>query len=497
MPRFAKSISTRPPCAAPAGLRLVAVWLLAGAPLITGTAPVFRMPLHKDSVPVYRHGVIKSYKTAYVGEVVVGSPPQRFSAIFDTGSAQVILPLAECEMDSCKSHRQYDAAKSLTSQHVNEDGGPARDTRFFPGADRDRTKVRFGTGEIEGAFVSDIMCLDADAVTVNASRADCAHLLLVGAFFMSDEPFKYFRFDGVIGMGLASLALTPQFSFFEVLSGGLPPNAEPHFGVYLSQEAKGSLSEISIGGHDPHRMLTPLHWSEVVEAETGHWQIGIRRVFVNGEPLEQCEMGDCLAIVDTGCTALGVPKEARPWIFERTALKIEGVHPDVVCKDVDAPEILFDLGSFSVVLDNRDYFKKRPLIVDGHMRAEINGVLQANNEVAGDSPTADEAPAPVPVPKSLTAKEADAHFEQRAAERYTICQPSLLPVPTAPPLKKGKVFIFGEPVLKRYYTAFDWEKLRVGFAVANHDVLPSPAPAPAPAPEKTGDFLRRDSVVQV
>merc|ERR1719456_334217 len=101
------------------------------------------------------------------------------------------------------------------------------------------------------------------------------------------------------------------------------------------------------------------------------------------------------------------------------------------------------------------------------MRPEINGVVQAANEVAGEGISANEAPRPQAV------SAGSAEFERLAAERFTICQPALVPVPVAPPLT-DKIFIFGEPVLKKYYTTFDWSGLRVGFAVAQNPLAPEP-----------------------
>lgn len=425
--------------------------LFLGAGLPAAAAPVYQMPLRRNSVPVYRNGVIKSYKTAYHGEVAVGSPPQKFSVLFDTGSAQVILPAAECAAHTCQKHARYDASKSVTARHVNEDGTAAADSRNFAGADRDRTRVRFGTGEVEGGFVRDRLCLDATSALESIDlRVDCAEVHVIGAYHMSEEPFYSFGFDGIIGLGLSSLALTPDFSFFSRLSAGLPSTALPHFGVYIAK-AEDELSEISFGGSDPARMASPTFWSKVVNEQMGHWQIGIKRVTINGEPWEKCEAGDCLAIVDTGCTALGVPKSSRPWIFDKIAQKVEGSHPEVVCKDVPAPEIVFDLGGFTVTLDNKDYFKRRALVVDGHMRPEIDGVVQAANEVAGEGISANEAPRPRPPAAGASQREAEADFERRAAERFTVCQPALVPVPVAPPLT-DKIFILGEPVLKKYYT---------------------------------------------
>jgi hypothetical protein len=46
------------------------------------------------------------------------------------------------------------------------------------------------------------------------------------------------------------------------------------------------------------------------------------------------------------------------------------------------------------------------------------------------------------------------------------CKMALMEVDMPPPL--GPIFIFGIPLLQRYYTVYDVEKKRVGFAVAKH-----------------------------
>mmetsp|Transcript_101536 Transcript_101536/g.160561 ORF Transcript_101536/g.160561 Transcript_101536/m.160561 type:complete len:125 (+) Transcript_101536:3-377(+) len=45
------------------------------------------------------------------------------------------------------------------------------------------------------------------------------------------------------------------------------------------------------------------------------------------------------------------------------------------------------------------------------------------------------------------------------------CAPRLMPVNFPAPLGP-KLFIFGEPLLQKYYTVYDWSKEQVGFAVA-------------------------------
>ena len=54
------------------------------------------------------------------------------------------------------------------------------------------------------------------------------------------------------------------------------------------------------------------------------------------------------------------------------------------------------------------------------------------------------------------------------------CSIAVMTLDILPP--KGPLFIFGDPFLRKYYTAYDHEKLQVGFALA--------ADAPAPPEEK-------------
>jgi hypothetical protein len=204
----------------------------------------FSVPLHRQRVPVIGDTNIVSYKSVYFGRVALGYPDaQEFTVVFDTGSAHLIVPSAECRSETCRIHQQYDRGASPLAFDIDHDG-----TRVLPGSPRDQITVAFGTGEVTGVFVQDRLCLggappaeeapeEATAAHIRGTaparallqtkaqvRAggaetapNCVDMRVVAATEMSHEPFHSFAFDGILGLSLDSLALAPEFSVFGMM----------------------------------------------------------------------------------------------------------------------------------------------------------------------------------------------------------------------------------------------------------------------------------------
>lgn len=384
---------------------------------IVPTRSMYTVQLSKQYVPVEVDGRTVVHKTAYFGTVYVGLPrPQEFTVVFDTGSAHFFLPSTACEDEPCKLHRRYDRTLSESAVDIDHDGTAVSTDAH----ERDLVSIAYGTGEVSGEFANEVVCVGAppaDNVTSSSnltSSRHCATARVVLAREMTAEPFRKFHFDGVLGLGMEALSLNPEFNFFGQMSRGA--GFPPVFGVFLARSDHVH-SEISFGGHNEERMAGPLQWVPVATPQNGYWQVHIKGVRIGDQVVELCSTGDCTAIVDSGTSLLGVPKQNMNSFHWQLARKVSSGQDDMDCRQSPGPSLFFELeNSVSLRLDAEDY--SRP--------AAMKVASKASNVA------------------------------------HTVCRASLLPVDL--PALGSKVFIWGEPLLRKYYTAYNAGEKLVGFA---------------------------------
>lgn len=443
------------------------------------------VPLRRESVPVRRHGKIASFKTSYSGVISVGSPKrQEFRVVFDTGSGHVVLPALECQSETCFLHQRYNMAASTSAVLVNLDGSPVA-----PGDYADQATIGFGTGEITGEFIKDRVCLGRADTNISEaeanngqSNAPCLDVALIVAIEMSAQPFKSFAFDGILGLGLSSLSLSPSFSFFDVLTKGNGMGS-PHFAVYLTEadEDGEESSEVAIGGYNGKRLLEPLKWSPVAKRDLGYWQVQILAVRINGKTLDVCNDGTCHGVVDTGSSHLGVP---APHDREFAELLTQDALDILDCRLADAPAIEIEMPGANITIYPDTYMRRLPLregVQVGSAKGvsmtakQANGeraesdrmsVLSVNVTTAPSGPGRGAGPMDVSnVSQIMNTSEQLPQESELPQQVKRHCRPKMMPVNMPAPLGP-KLFILGEPVLHRYYTVYDWSSPRIGFGLA-------------------------------
>mmetsp|Transcript_10202 Transcript_10202/g.22953 ORF Transcript_10202/g.22953 Transcript_10202/m.22953 type:complete len:433 (-) Transcript_10202:93-1391(-) len=328
----------------------------------------------------------EAHASEYYGHISIGTPPQQFMVVFDTGSGNLLIPSKQCTGQACLTHKRYDASLSSTAVDVGFAESP--DKAVDKGGDRDLVTITFGTGEISGVFVKDHICIG------NV----CAHGDFVTATEESDEPFSMVPFDGIFGLGLPQMSEGPHFNILDCMIRDKVLKANlfsVFFGATDDEE-----SEITFGEFRPARMASNLFWVDVTNP--GYWQVEMEDITIANRQLNLCK-GDCQVAVDTGTSLMAGPTEIVNLLIDKLDVTNN-------CSNYHSlPSLGFIVGGHILNLEPTDYVDK----------SDDDG-----------------------------------------------CSVALMTLDIPPP--KGPLFIFGDPFLRRYYTVYDREKLRVGFALAAH-----------------------------
>ncbi|PKI48874.1 hypothetical protein CRG98_030722, partial [Punica granatum] len=83
---------------------------------------------------------LKNYLDAqYYGEIGIGTPPQNFTVIFDSGSSNLWVPSSKCILSvACYFHSRYKSGQSRTYQKNGKSAS-----------------IKYGTGAVSGFFSND------------------------------------------------------------------------------------------------------------------------------------------------------------------------------------------------------------------------------------------------------------------------------------------------------------------------------------------------------
>jgi len=238
----------------------------------------------------FRHkrkiGAKVMHKSAYWGTVEIGTQKQSFEVVFDSGSGNLLVPSIECDTDACLKHTRYNQTGSLSSRRVSCNASN-------PGMSQE-TSIHFGTGSVTGKCIEDQICVG----TV------CYPGSFIAATYESNDPFRFFNFDGVLGLALPQLSRGSEFSTMDRLkaAGGLHQTL---FAVFLSSaDSAVEVSEITFGSIKTLHMASDLHWVPVAR-KFGYWDVVIDDITIDDRPTSLCN--NCIFAVDTGTSELAGP----------------------------------------------------------------------------------------------------------------------------------------------------------------------------------------------
>ncbi|KAL9927555.1 lysosomal aspartic protease-like [Glossina fuscipes fuscipes] len=316
---------------------------------------------------------------SFYGKITIGTPPQDFLVLFDTGSHLLWVPLKTYTLDNedFGRHHQYDPEKSQTYQ-LN--GQP-----FF---------MIYESGYLSGHLVED---------TVSLAGKEIQNVTFGVATYRPDATFRYAPYDGVMGMSFFNSSLHyAQPIFYDLMKQHkLEENV---FSFYYLRNGSTRLGgELTLGGINPDHFEGQLHYVNI--SRKYHWQFEVESAHVN--KIQVCKK--CQVIADTGCNGIGLPRDDYHRVNRAIGATIDPETYQFVvdCNKINQlPEITFKIGDGIFTLSGQDYIKR------------LN-----NRCVSG--------------------------FHN---------------------IGSAKFWILGDLFIGKYYTVFDFDKSRVGFAKTKQNI---------------------------
>ncbi|KNA15185.1 hypothetical protein SOVF_100540 [Spinacia oleracea] len=433
---------------------------------------------------------LKNYMDAqYFGEIGVGTPPQKFTVIFDTGSSNLWVPSSKCYFSiACFFHSKYNSGSSST---YCKNGKAAA--------------IKYGSGAISGFFSEDNVEV-GDLVVKNQE--------LIEATREPSITFVVAKFDGILGLGFQEIAVGDAVPvWYNMIKQGLVK--EPVFSFWLNRKAEEEEGgELVFGGVDPKHYKGKHTYAPVTRK--GYWQFDMGDVLIDGKTTGYCS-GGCAAIADSGTSLLagpstvitqinhaigasGVTSRACKNVVEQYGqtmidLLLSKESPKKVCSQIGA--CAYD-GTHGVskgiesVVDMENSDGTSDGLRDGMCSACEMAVVWMESQLKQNA-TQDRAISYVDelcehIPNQLGQSGVDcSQVEKMPSVAFTIagkefvlspheyilkvgegaaaqCISGFTALDIPPP--RGPIWILGDVFMGRYHTVFDYGNLRVGFAEA-------------------------------
>lgn len=216
---------------------------------------------------------INNYLDAqYYGQIGIGTPPQPFQVVFDTGSSNLWVPSYSCKTLACFVHKSY---KSSSSSTYIKNGTALN--------------IDYGSGAVSGFISQD---------SVSWGDFTVPHVLFGEITDLKGVSFVAAKFDGILGMAWQSISENNIPPVFNLLwqQGNLTNN---QFSFYLSTAAGSYGSRLVLGGYNPSLAKTAFQFFPL--SNQTYWEIALSGVSVGTNSIALTNMR---GVIDSGTSVL-------------------------------------------------------------------------------------------------------------------------------------------------------------------------------------------------
>ena len=249
-------------------------------------------PVNRKSNLKNKVNLINFANAQYYANISVGSPPQRFKVIFDTGSSNLWIQSDQCKSQSCREHKGFNMKNSHSYKpflSINNE------VNVF--------QIKYGTGKIKGE-------LGIDKVTIGDLEIEKQ---TIGITMVEEgNAFKNVPFEGILGLSFQTNNHTVPFFDNVIKSNKLKHNI---FSMYLSKNNYDNRSSILFGEVDKERMNTNFTFIDLSKSNlSSYWMISIDEIYIDNIKTDYCDKirkyslkHKCNVAIDSGTSLFTFP----------------------------------------------------------------------------------------------------------------------------------------------------------------------------------------------
>lgn len=288
----------------------------------------------------------------YYGDIVMGTPGQKFKVLFDTGSSNVWVPCKGCPITdvACLLHNKFDCKKSSTCKETS-----------------DPFQIQYGSGSMKGHVDYDRVCFD------DQSKLCCDKQGFACATSEPGLAFVAAKFDGIFGLGYDQISVNKLQTPFTCVMSDKTKCPEPVFGFYLNRDPNTQPGgEMTVCGTDKSHYEGDITYVPV--SKEGYWQfkgdamtIGTTSITTNFN-----------AIADTGTSLMAGPTDAVKKIQQAIGATpvINGEYMVNCAKIPTMPDLKITIAGKDFTLTATDYILKvsqlgQTVCISGFMGIDI------------------------------------------------------------------------------------------------------------------------------